>query len=359
MSSCSYLSFLLLFLPGTLVSSQLQTNTQAQERIATPTSLIDPCELDKFLGATTPALLAETALPPQEASAQYSQNPDNFTFSSELNDSIFTQDPSLDEACQLTDEDSKRKQEHEQLTVTNKKGHKRKSDESFDSDKAPDSYKQMRRQEDQVVPQQSTQIATAPIHTPPSIFTVNTTPTSMPALSLPVTPIFAPQSGTQAAPTPMIQNNPQPPILPQMYPVWCVIYATQPIVQTRGPVTNQLQNAQQPSVKTKEFTCALCDAVYKQKYSLDTHIRAKHYGETFQCPYCTHDGYESKRGLTYHIETQHTQNTYSCDICQKTFRAKDSLNKHIKNSKRHKKRLEKQQTVGLAKSTPLPKLEST
>ena len=56
------------------------------------------------------------------------------------------------------------------------------------------------------------------------------------------------------------------------------------------------------------YGCSLCGTSYNQKFNAQSHIRAKHSGRKFKCPYCAYiSGW--KHCIKNHIETVHKLST--------------------------------------------------
>lgn len=53
--------------------------------------------------------------------------------------------------------------------------------------------------------------------------------------------------------------------------------------------------------KKKHFSCNFCDSEFHQKVQLETHIKFKHLGISFDCVNCNKQ-FESKYALKYHME---------------------------------------------------------
>lgn len=75
--------------------------------------------------------------------------------------------------------------------------------------------------------------------------------------------------------------------------------------------------------------CDICDKVFKRKSYLQRHIKQVHINaDTYLCPEC---GYLAKSQVTlrYHIHAKHGERKYQCEHCEKRFIALNHLQTHL------------------------------
>ena len=86
--------------------------------------------------------------------------------------------------------------------------------------------------------------------------------------------------------------------------------------------STELQIATKP-----KHQCQYCSKLFQKQYNLIQHIRI-HTGETVDCPRCNKK-FKDKSTLNKHISDVHEQKKpYSCDKCDKTFKRKAHLTEH-------------------------------
>ena len=84
--------------------------------------------------------------------------------------------------------------------------------------------------------------------------------------------------------------------------------------------------------KLKTFKCESCNASYRFKCNLQTHVESVHEGKKpFKCPSC--DAAFAMNGrLKAHVENVHEKKRpFKCEICNRGFYAKDQLRIHIES----------------------------
>ena len=80
------------------------------------------------------------------------------------------------------------------------------------------------------------------------------------------------------------------------------------------------------------FECFVCDAMLKDWYSLNEHIKSEHLsflGKSHECNKCGRS-FSTKHSLRSHKLIHATNKTYQCRNCVKEFIFKKQLNKHFK-----------------------------
>ena len=87
-----------------------------------------------------------------------------------------------------------------------------------------------------------------------------------------------------------------------------------------------------------EHKCSVCDARFKYKKDLNSHVKLKHDKESkakkFQCDQCTSISPE-KKSLNAHKKMKHADKAieFSCPICGKTFNQKNNMKRHQQTHK--------------------------
>ena len=80
---------------------------------------------------------------------------------------------------------------------------------------------------------------------------------------------------------------------------------------------------------TKPFICAICNARFTAKTSLNTHMASVHEGKKHYCDLCGAN-FNHRQSLKGHIASVHEGNKpFICMVCQKTFAAGKSLRYHM------------------------------
>jgi hypothetical protein len=88
-------------------------------------------------------------------------------------------------------------------------------------------------------------------------------------------------------------------------------------------------------VKEKSWyrsVCPYCDTKFSGPYQRKKHIELEHQNKKLKCENCP-KLFQCMQSLEYHKLTKHTEKApllHTCDICRKVFRAKVTLNNHIK-----------------------------
>ena len=90
----------------------------------------------------------------------------------------------------------------------------------------------------------------------------------------------------------------------------------------------KIENKNESKSKTsKTYSCSECDKEFKCKKYLDKHLKT-HLGMKFQCDHCNKK-YSNKHKLKVHIEFEHLKTrTFLCDFCKKSFSENCGLIKH-------------------------------
>jgi hypothetical protein len=79
----------------------------------------------------------------------------------------------------------------------------------------------------------------------------------------------------------------------------------------------------------KKLECNFCEKTFRRRDHLNKHVRGVHTTErNFVCPVCSKK-YTSDGTLKQHVSNSHSQKLQQCNYCDKAFARKDHLMKHI------------------------------
>ena len=82
--------------------------------------------------------------------------------------------------------------------------------------------------------------------------------------------------------------------------------------------------------KTNDLhSCNNCNKEFRHKHNLDRHIKSIHEGKRYPCSICDQT-FTQKTRLYTHIEGLHDGKKYTCKSCNQNFARKDNLAVHIK-----------------------------
>lgn len=102
-----------------------------------------------------------------------------------------------------------------------------------------------------------------------------------------------------------------------------------PIVQAENiPSVKPPQNSKnkKPTAKEQLFTCKTCNHNFKTKTILNKHMNT--HNVKFQCSLCDHT-FQDAIFLRNHMATHEVQRKLSCDICNKMYKNKMCMEKHM------------------------------
>ena len=77
--------------------------------------------------------------------------------------------------------------------------------------------------------------------------------------------------------------------------------------------------------------CYLCGASFPKQFNLNRHITLVHHSENLtpqKCDLCHYEGLP--QNLIQHIRNVHEEEEGNCEMCEKSFKTKRSLKRHIK-----------------------------
>lgn len=74
--------------------------------------------------------------------------------------------------------------------------------------------------------------------------------------------------------------------------------------------------------------CDQCDRMFLHKSTLQLHVQHKHQGVRFQCPHCI-KSYSDQRTLDFHIRLHTNENLETCSVCSKKFSRVQELKIHM------------------------------
>ncbi|GBM15557.1 Zinc finger protein with KRAB and SCAN domains 8 [Araneus ventricosus] len=79
----------------------------------------------------------------------------------------------------------------------------------------------------------------------------------------------------------------------------------------------------------RPFTCNMCPRSFKQRSTLENHIRTLTNEKPRECNFC-HCSFARRTTLVAHIRTHTNERPYQCNICHKSFKQKTDLMRHIR-----------------------------
>ena len=82
--------------------------------------------------------------------------------------------------------------------------------------------------------------------------------------------------------------------------------------------------------KTYKFECQQCDKAYKRKNHLKEHIQSFHEGVKYLCHQCDQE-FTDQSSLRRHIQSVHKGVTYACDHCDYQATQQSNLTKHFQS----------------------------
>ena len=87
--------------------------------------------------------------------------------------------------------------------------------------------------------------------------------------------------------------------------------------------------------EASKFECEKCDKTYKLKYLLNSHLKEHKEGRNTKCEIC--GKFFTGKGFVVHLRTVHTERLFNCNTCNKTFKANNTLERHIQQVHQQKK----------------------
>nr|CAH7755131.1 unnamed protein product [Callosobruchus chinensis] len=104
----------------------------------------------------------------------------------------------------------------------------------------------------------------------------------------------------------------------------------------KGHLTSHMFKHPETADSCKRITCAHCDAVYKRKEELDEHTIKKHpdaiasvSSKIYECPHCTYKTIIKRSFAGHMLEHPETDICSACIHCNAIFKQKSSLDDHI------------------------------
>lgn len=81
-------------------------------------------------------------------------------------------------------------------------------------------------------------------------------------------------------------------------------------------------------VEHKPQCCHECGKVFKDEYSLRSHMKRMHSKVTVACPVCGKP-YPSQAALKHHLIWHSDERPYKCELCDRRYKAKSTLREHL------------------------------
>lgn len=101
--------------------------------------------------------------------------------------------------------------------------------------------------------------------------------------------------------------------------------ASLPVEATPSKTQVKAETQRSPTLDHRE--CPVCGRRFKEKYTMQVHMRVHNEERPFTCPTCG-KRFSQRGNLTVHQRTHTQDRPHKCQVCDKTFREKAALKKH-------------------------------